>query len=1395
MVKKPLVGLALILALGTSVRAATRLVPGQYGTIQSAISDCDDGDIVIVDPGTYFESIDFNGKNIVVRSTDPNNPETVAATVIAAPTSASLGRAEGSVVTFTNAEGPQAVLSGFTITGGYGTLDTTTPNETQIFWGGGIYCKSASPTIRRNVITGNAGPSETAGETPEQFIAGYGGGIACSESNAIITNNIIKANSAYAGAGIMVFPGDAEISGNIICDNSAFVGGGLVLFGGRLINNTIVGNDASLGGYQGQAGNVYAVFDPDFGKTSISNNIICSAESGGGVFFEGTEDVPMAFNNVWGNSPSNYMMYDPETYEMIHDGPGDKTGINGNISADPLLVSQQTGDYHLQPDSPCINAGDPAFIPSASQRDIDGHDRVYAMRIDIGADEYVGYVKPHADAGPDQHLERPALVTLDGSGSSTYESSGVMTFQWTQVGGPPVELNDYTVVRPTFTPEPQSEYRFEVVLNDGIESSRPDEVTITIHNRPPIADAGPDQTIDLIPPVVTLDGSGSHDLGGEAITYLWSQTAGPSVELNDHTSVKPTFAPESAGEYQFELIVNDGVSSSEPNEVAIVVRNLPPVANAGADQSTRSIPSMVTLDGNASADPAGEALTYRWSQTAGPVVELSDYDAALSTFVPSEIGIYVFELMVNDGAVDSTADEVVIVIGSDHIPAANAGLPRYTAGDMVVLDGTNSYDPGNSGPLSYQWRQTSGPRVLLKNSNTATPWVSGFVQTDEIQRCEFELVVSNDRHSGLPDAVEVVIVPFLGGTMIRSESGPFDPDKPTFIYFSGGNCVTGSGSWKSTDWHEKANVISFAYEPDDSEGERIYEKCGDIIIVYLSNMAPNYSQPIQVTGFSTGGQPAIDASKHINLTYKDARYAINRVTFFDVACRDYTTDVAEYLASSVDGEQCWLDTYYSAMGRPHASALNVEFTGLAHGVPRKWYRNSLSTDHMNIFKGGCVAGSYWSVLGPGKNLQLASTPDMEMYRFRWTGSDSSGLMDFYDEGVFPGRLPEPVTLIGPIGGSDPNGAVLTCEPSENAVGYELLLGADLHRVMDFMVVSDTPEPPSAAITELPFEQTWWTVRARDQYGSTIYADPIRIDAFSFSLPVENLSAGKRYAYIQDAIDEAYPGDEIVANEGIYNEDIDFRGMSVTLRSIDPNDPSVVAGTVISCTSQGVTFSGGEDESCVLAGFTITGATEGISCSGASPTIIHCSIVGNQASGIELRNSSNPTLTNCEISLNAGAGIEAWAKETGRFRSYNRPVVTNCTIAGNLQNGISGGIPRVANCIIWGNLHPQVAEMRGIGTITDSDVQGGWLGEGNLDADPLFADPANGDYHLKSQAGRWDPQTQSWIQDDVTSPCVDAGNPDSDWSAELLPNGERINMGVYGGTSQASKSFGAGQQPN
>ncbi|MHC4532656.1 MAG: right-handed parallel beta-helix repeat-containing protein [Planctomycetota bacterium] len=745
-------------------------------------------------------------------------------------------------------------------------------------------------------------------------------------------------------------------------------------------------------------------------------------------------------------------------------------------------------------------------------------------------------------------------------------------------------------------------------------------------------------------------------------------------------------------------------------------------------------------------------------------------------------------------------------------PVADAGLSRYAAQDPVVLDGTGSYDPDNSGLLSYTWRQIAGPSVVISDANTATPTISGFIQTDEIQECEFELIVSNSELTSLPDTVKVIIVPEFGADTLRLRNPPFDRNKPTLIYFGGGDCVTGSGSWGSAAWGEKANVINFpTYGPDPSVGgARTYYKYGDMIIVYLSAVAPYYKQPIQTIGWSTGGQPAIDVGIRLNLTYVDARYAVNRVTLLEAtqACRsNYSESVATYLASSVDGEQCWIDSYISTpLGLQrneypgfHNSVLNVGFDKSTdssinfwdrHALALNWYRQSLMGTDMKRFNNGVVTGAYWSVVGPGKNLQLASTPDVETYKFKWYGWISSGYMDFFDEPNHPGRLPEPVKLVDTttdIAIVDANGAIFSCEVSKNAVGYKLLFGRDPYHMV--YLFSDTPSPPAESVTTFPFEQCWWTVRANDEYGSTIHADPVHIKAESvIAQTIENAATGQTYASIQQAINDAHPGDEIVVSPGIcqYLENINFKGKNLTVRSTNPNDPAVVAATILTGNGNNnlVTFSNSEDASCVLAGFTITNANNGIYCFGSSPTITNCSIVGNVSNGIKLYMGSNPTVSNCIIAANGGSAVAMFKFTAGRKKYFNSPTITNCTIVGNSNIGISEGIPSILNSIINGN-GVQISSSSAV--VTYSNVQGGFNGEGNIDADPLFADAATGDYHLKSQAGRWDPASQSWVIDDVTSPCIDTGDPNNPIGHEPFPNGGIINMGAYGGSAEASKS--------
>jgi hypothetical protein len=156
-------------------------------------------------------------------------------------------------------------------------------------------------------------------------------------------------------------------------------------------------------------------------------------------------------------------------------------------------------------------------------------------------------------------------------------------------------------------------------------------------------------------------------------------------------------------------------------------------------------------------------------------------------------------------------------------------------------------------------------------------------------------------------------------------------------------------------------------------------------------------------------------------------------------------------------------------------------------------------------------------------------------------------------------------------------------------------------------------------------------------------------------------------------------------------------------------------------------------------------------------------------------------------------------------------LVNCTLGSNParsgnREAVWIAVPEAAmeleNCILYdsaaptatlitaeGRLGVQFSLIKGArGAIVEGEAANVTWGPGNMDADPLFADPSSGEFHLKSQAGRWNPGGRfAWAQDLVTSPCIDAGDPDTPVGDEPEPNGGRINMGAYGGTAEASKS--------
>jgi hypothetical protein len=288
----------------------------------------------------------------------------------------------------------------------------------------------------------------------------------------------------------------------------------------------------------------------------------------------------------------------------------------------------------------------------------------------------------------------------------------------------------------------------------------------------------------------------------------------------------------------------------------------------------------------------------------------------------------------------------------------------------------------------------------------------------------------------------------------------------------------------------------------------------------------------------------------------------------------------------------------------------------------------------------------------------------------------------------------------------------------------------------------------------------------------------------------------------------------------------------TITNGQASDPTELGGAILcdNCSPQ--------IAECVIVG---NGARHGagIGLQDSAACVRDCTISGNVAAdggGIRCSGSYKftglATFERCVISGNHAVMQPRFGGDGGGVQLSADARLVNCIICGNWAGYTGGGIcfrmgPRkvlLLNSIVWGNRYERGdgSQIAFVALSTDTGylrasysvigggdqhlIAGGSLEPNSscLEADPLFCRPGywdpngtpadlrddfwvNGDYHLKSQAGRWDPTGRSWVKDDVTSPCIDAGDPNSPIGEEPFPNGGRINMGAYGGTAEASKS--------
>ena len=368
---------------------------------------------------------------------------------------------------------------------------------------------------------------------------------------------------------------------------------------------------------------------------------------------------------------------------------------------------------------------------------------------------------PVAVATGPAEADEGAIVTLDGRGSSD-PNGDTLTFTWVPPQG--VTLSDEATESPTFT-APQvfrdTDHTFTLTVRDIDGNEDEDSVTVRVRNsqnEPPAAEAssGTGGEADEGEPV-TLDGSGSSDPNGDALTYSWEYRTGtPPLDLQGNDTQSPTFtAPQvkAPAALEFILTVTDSHGDSDGAEVTITVldshSNLP-VSNPGGDQ-TIGEGAVVTLDGNDSSDPNGDAISYAWEQVGASGVSLSDPNSAVTTFTAPQVSqnvVLEFALRVTD--VDGSHTETVSVTVQNSQTNTPIARPQVSGevheGGTVTLDGTNSYDP-NGDSITHLWTQISGLPVTLSGQNTDTATFQAPRIPDPITLV-FELAVTDDVTTG-----------------------------------------------------------------------------------------------------------------------------------------------------------------------------------------------------------------------------------------------------------------------------------------------------------------------------------------------------------------------------------------------------------------------------------------------------------------------------------------------------------------------------------------------------------------------------------------------------------------------------------------------------------------------
>jgi PKD repeat protein len=363
------------------------------------------------------------------------------------------------------------------------------------------------------------------------------------------------------------------------------------------------------------------------------------------------------------------------------------------------------------------------------------------------------------------------------------------------------------------------------VDTEGFQSSDSNETFLeagtTPDNQPPIADAGPNQTVNE-GQLVGLDGSNSLDSDDGIASYSWVQISGPQVTLSDHNEQQSTFtAPDVVAEgasLSFELTVVDysGLESRDSCIVNVTWLNEPPQANAGPDQTVNE-GTVVTLDGSYSLDIDDGIASYLWTQIGVPTVTLSNPASSQPYFTAPNVepdgASLNFKLTVTDAGEMKSTDSCIVNISRQNQPPTAVVAPDYMEpieGTLVTLDGSASMDP-DDGIASHLWTQVEGDPVSLSDFTSAVTTFTAPKTDQHGKNLKFKLTVKD--FGGLQGTADSSVYVRQNELSNNSPTAAFNVDISKKVALFTDNSIDTDGEIVSWRWNFGDGKISTERNP------------------------------------------------------------------------------------------------------------------------------------------------------------------------------------------------------------------------------------------------------------------------------------------------------------------------------------------------------------------------------------------------------------------------------------------------------------------------------------------------------------------------------------------------------------------------------------------------------